>query len=404
MTGNAIFALSDVFSEDDENQTIFEYRVNLNLISSFTGRDLLLLSLFAGDNRALDFNRSGSDFLISPSFNLPGVEIPIPRTSRTITISSAEGTLSSQFAANTNNSLQILTMGYSFPVNKNLNIAVLSSLAPFQIYAPTLNPFLDDRDSGTGAISVFGEYNPLYTLIGGGTGAIFNYTIGTDLKLTGGYLADGLLAANPEPGAGLFNGGYGALGQITWKATKTFSIAGVYMNDYSPPGRFGFNYNALAVTGTAVANTLAGQDLPTISRLGLDQAPAITNGYGVQFNWQPSSKFSFSGWFTGFDTRLIGEGDGNLLTYALTFAFPDFGKQGNLLGLVVGAEPYLIDFDGGNPQPFKLDIPWHIETFYRHQLNNNISVTPGVIWLLSPNQDNNNPDVIIGTMRMTFQF
>ncbi len=49
--------------------------------------------------------------------------------------------------------------------------------------------------------------------------------------------------------------------------------------------------------------------------------------------------------------RLIGKGDGQILTYALTFAFPDVGKEGNLLGLVIGPEPYLTSFDGGNPQP-----------------------------------------------------
>ncbi|GFE71678.1 iron uptake porin [Chroococcus sp. FPU101] len=398
--GNAIFAIADVFSEDDSNQTVFQYRANLNFISSFTGRDVLSISMFAGN--APIARRDGLD--VSTTFNLPGIEVPIPGTNRSIEFSSPEGTLSSQFAANTNNSLQILTIGYSFPVGDSLNIAVLSALAPFQLYTPPLNPYLNDNDSGRGAISVFGEYNPLYTLVGGGTGAILNYKIGNNLQLTAGYLADGLLVGNPSQGNGLFNGGYGALGQLTWNITNNFAIAGVYINDYAPAGRFGFNYNALGVTGTAVANTLAGQDILGAERLGFEQSPVITNGYGFQFNWQPSSRFSLSGWFSTFYPRLIGKGDGNILTYALTFAFPDLGKEGNLLGLVVGAEPYLTDFDGGNPIDFKVDVPWHLEAFYRYQITNSISVTPGLIWLLAPNQDNNNPDAVIGTIRTTFQF
>jgi hypothetical protein len=404
LKGNAILAVADVFSEDDPNQTVFQYRANLNLITSFTGRDLLLMSMFAGNAPLI--NRDGLD--ISTVFDLPGVEVPVPGTSRTLEVSSVEGTLSSQFGANTDNGLLLAVVGYSFPVGDALNIAVLSAIAPFQLYAPPLNPYLNDNDSGTGAISVFGEYNPLYTLVGGGTGVIFNYKIGNSLQLTAGYLADGLFAGNPDEGAGLFNGGYGVLGQLTWKVTDNFSLATVYLNDYAPAGRFGFNYNALGVTGTAVANTLAGQDILVGGRggqaLGIDSSPVITNGYGVQFNWQPSSTFSLSGWFSTFYPRLIGEGDGNILTYALTFAFPDLGKKGNLLGMVVGAEPYLTDFDGGNPVAFKVDVPWHIEAFYRYQLTANISITPGVIWLLAPNQDNNNPDVVIGTIRTTFQF
>ena len=102
--------------------------------------------------------------------------------------------------------------------------------------------------------------------------------------------------------------------------------------------------------------------------------------------------------------RLIGQGDGEVLSYALTFAFPDLGKEGNLLGLVVGAEPYLTSFDGGDPQPFDVDLPLHIEAFYRYQLNNYISITPGFIWLTAPNQDNDNDDDVIMTVRTTFQF
>ncbi|QYO64707.1 carbohydrate porin [Leptolyngbya sp. 7M] len=129
----------------------------------------------------------------------------------------------------------------------------------------------------------------------------------------------------------------------------------------------------------------------------------ITNGYGVQFNWQPSARFSISGWFSTFYPRLIGEGDGNILTYALTFALPDLGQRGNLLGLVVGAEPYLTEM-GGDPQDFAVDVPLHIEAFYRHRLNDNIFITPGVIWLTAPNQSNDNPDAIIATLRTTFLF
>ncbi len=397
--GNAIFAVANAFGGDANNQTVLQYRANLSLITSFTGKDLLLLAMYAGNVPLAQFDGQQISTAAS-SFDLPGVVFDTPGISRTIKASTAEGTLSSQFGANTNNKLQILAMGYSFPVGDALNIAVASSLTTFQLYAPTLNPYLDDFDSGTGAISIFGEYNPLYALSGGGTGAILNYKIVDNLKLTAGYLADGLFANNPSEGDGLFNGGYGVLGQLTWNVSDNFAIAGLYTNEYAPPGRFGFNYNGLGVTGTAVANTLAGQDV----LFGSDRSPVITNGYGVQFNWQPSPQFSLSGWFSTFYSRLIGEGDGSILTYALTFAFPDLGKEGNLLGLVVGAEPYLTAFNGGNPQDFEVDVPWHIEAFYRYRLTDNIYITPGVIWLLAPNQDSNNPDAFIATLRTTFQF
>nr|RNJ67348.1 MAG: porin [Leptolyngbya sp. IPPAS B-1204] len=407
LSGNAIFAVADVFGEDDSNQTVFQHRENISLTTSFTGRDLLLISLFAGNAPVGNLN---ADPPYTGTFDLPGIEISgtVGGVNRTITGTTAEGTLSSTFGATTGDTLQALTLAYSFPVGERLNIAIAQALSPFQLYAPTLNPYLSDFESGTGAISIFGENNPIYALSGGGTGVILNYALADSLTLTAGYLADGLAVGNPAPGNGLFNGGYGVLGQLTWRVTDNFSIAGVYTNDYAPSGRFGFNYNGVGVTGTAVANTLAGQDLLGTriaeQRIGaIDQSPVITNGYGVQFNWQPSSRFSISGWFSTFYPRLIGEGDGNILTYALTFAFPDLGQRGNLLGLVVGAEPYLTEI-GGNPQEFDVDVPLHIEAFYRHRLNDNIFITPGIIWLTAPNQSNDNPDAVIATLRTTFLF
>jgi carbohydrate-selective porin OprB len=74
------------------------------------------------------------------------------------------------------------------------------------------------------------------------------------------------------------------------------------------------------------------------------------------------------------------------------------------LGLVAGAEPYLTRFRGGDPDDFEVDIPFHVEAFYRHEINDNISITPGVIWLTAPNQNSDNPDNFIATLRTTFKF
>ncbi len=390
LRGNAIFAVSDVFGEGDRNQTVFQHREKLSLLTSFRGSDLLSLSLYAGNSSRGNLDAATP---YTGAFDLAGDDTGL------VKVSTSEGTLSSSFAGSTGDAIQALTLSYSFPVGRSADIVLAHSLTPFQLYAPTLNPYLSDSENGTGAISVFGEQNPIYTLADGGTGIVANFRFFDDLvQLTAGYLADGLAVGDPSSGSGLFNGGYGALGQITVNVTSDFSIAGVYMNQYSPAGQFGFNYNGLGVTGTAVANRLAGQQISAI-----DSSPVITNAYGAQFNWQPSSRFSISGWFSTFYSRLIGQGDGNILTYALTFAFPDLGRQGDLLGLVVGAEPYLTRM-GGDPQDFDVDVPLHIEAFYRYRINDNIFITPGVIWLTAPNQSNNNPDSVIATLRTTFMF
>ena len=50
------------------------------------------------------------------------------------------------------------------------------------------------------------------------------------------------------------------------------------------------------------------------------------------------------------------------------------------------------------------DVGLHLEGFYRYRLSDHINITPGVIWLTAPNHDNDNQDVIIGTIRTTFTF
>ena len=392
LLGSVVFSTSDVYGTDNrKNNAILDYRTNLNFITSFTGKDLLISSFYAG-NTPLDI-----------SFNLATTDVPTP-SGITLPLPTAEGTLSSQFAGNTNNQLKLLSFQYTFPVNEKLRLNFAGSLTAFHPLVPTLNPYIDDLDGGKGSISEFGQRNPIYAASGGGTGLMLNYKFTESLKLSAGYLADGLTAGNPRQGNGLFNGGYGALGQLTWDVTEGFSIAGVYVNEYAPPGRFGFNYNGLGVSGTAVANSLAGQDIPFGGLFGVEQFPTISNAYGVNFSWKTSPEFTVNGWFTTTNARLIGRGDGNILTYALTLAFPDLGKEGNLLGFVVGAQPYLTYFEGGNPQPFEVDIPYHVEAFYRYGVNDNIYITPGFIWLLAPNQDNDNATDFIGTIRTTFTF
>ncbi len=387
LSGNVIFSLADLFGADgSENQTVFQNRVSLNLNTSFTGHDLLLLSMLAGN---------------APPFPLGGFRLPTT-TAGGEPVTSPEGALDATFGANTNNSLLLLGGAYAFPVGKKMQAFILAANSVPFVFMPTLNP-LDSHVTGVGAISLFGQHNAIYSLGAAGAGAGINYHLSPQFLLSGFYVADGLRANDPSAGSGLFNGGYSVLGQLTWMPSPKFSLAATYNNTYFSSGRFGFNYNGLPIAGTAVANTLAGQ-----TRLApgpsFNPPPVITNSYGAQASYQVSPGFVISGWFGASYARLIGEGDGTILNYALTFAFPDLGKKGNMLGFVVGAEPYLTKFEGGNPQSFKTDIPWHLEGFYRYQMTDNISITPGFIVLTAPNQNASNGVDVIGTIRTTFTF
>lgn len=77
--------------------------------------------------------------------------------------------------------------------------------------------------------------------------------------------------------------------------------------------------------------------------------------------------------------------------------------------LIVGREPYVSDssfnIDGEDFDIFEdNDLSLHIEGFYQYKLTDNISITPGVVWITAPDSNDDNDDLVIGTIRTTFTF
>ncbi len=154
----------------------------------------------------------------------------------------------------------------------------------------------------------------------------------------------------------------------------------------------------------------------TEDRLGLgSEVPVVSNSYGLEFSWWLSRRFVLGGW-TGYTTTRtlstldgrIDRGDLSIWNWAVTLGFPDLLLPGNLGGIIVGMEPKVTgsSVDLG---PFGLgdrdrDSSIHVEGFYQLRVNDNLAITPGFIWLTAPDQDSQNGDIFIGTLRTTFSF
>lgn len=398
LTGEAIFALSDdfggnvgLFGRDerrvgsDNNEAVFQQRVRLNLNTSFTGRDLLLTRLQVGNGR---------------NFNLGAT---------------SEGTQTWNVVGRTDNVVALDTLLYKFPVGQRLNVSLIANAGVWDDIMPTVNPYFEDFDGGNGSLSAFGQRNPIYRL-GGGAGIGFDYAFGGRGLLGGvfgptslsfGYLASS--AASPARGAGLLNGDYAAMGQLTFTPGRNLQVAFNYNHGYFNRGNFGFDNglgngidNLGGFTGTGVANSLNGL---SEGFEGFGARKVVTNSYGAQASLRLNPRFILGGWAGLTNARILGIGDAKIWNYAVTLALPDLGKEGNLLGLVVGREPYLDKLEASRSlRSFRNDDSYHVEGFYKFQLSDNISVTPGVIWVTNPNQDDRNDDIIIGTLRTTFTF
>ena len=382
LKGEAIFAFTDTFGNETgkANRAVFQDRVRLGLETSFTGRDILTTRLAAGNATGFDL-RDTANTPISGSKNAvtnPG--------------SNGMGRQTVEVGSTNNNSVKIDKLTYEAPIGP-ARVYLAASGGQHSDYAAVNNPyFFDKTDGGKGALSTFASESPIYR-IGGGSGIALNVPFGkagdSFLKpssLTLGYLASN--ANDPSPSNGLFDGNYAALGQLNFNVGNRLALAATYVHGYQKANSslFDSGLGGSAVVGTSQANT------PTVV------GPSSSNSYGISAAIKPSQKLSLSGFVSYHD--VIPEGPGvsrEAWSYGAGLALPDFGKKGNVLGIFGGAQPYSLST--GVSQ-----TPYQVEGFYKYQVSDNISVTPGVIWLTSAGQAANSNDAFIGTLRTTFSF
>jgi hypothetical protein len=374
LDGEVIFAASDVIGEGGSSVPHFGHRTRLNFETSFTGRDLLRTRLQTGNLNAFSLNST-----------------PAP-----------EGDLffaADAYGESSENAIEVDALLYSFPLGERLEVTVVANAGASDDFASTVNPFLDG-DGAYGALSRFATRHPIYYLINGaGVGA--RYALSDSLELNLGYMAAD--ASSPNPGAGFFNGAYGAMAQLLIKPSERFNVGLTYLHSYNNETGTGSNRSNLR---TVLAND-AGLDLPISS-----------NAFGLEASWQVSPKFIVGGWVGYINQTVlstlggqIDRGDMDIWNASLSLAFPDLGSPGSIGAIIVGVEPMVRDSSvtaavPGLPDVFgeDKDTSLHIEALYQYAIGDNIFITPGVVWLTAPDHNDDNEDVVIGTIRTTFSF
>ena len=353
LQGQVVTVVSDVLLNKQVNgadipgkNTTLGSRARIELVSSFTGKDTLFTRIQANN------------------INSPG-------------INTTEGNLF--FAGTTGNTTAAIdALFYAFPLSKNTQIKLIANAGAADDVTNTVNLF--DGDGAFGAVSTFGTRNPIYGQLGD-KGIAVNHQLGKKLALSLGYLSG--TANNPTSGNGLFDGSYGALAQLTVKPSDRISLGLTYINSYKQPLLTGSNNATSTFNGEAFSS----------------------NSYGVQASLGLSKKFVLGGWAGYTNSKVLTgtKGDVDTFNYAVTLGFPDLGKKGNLAGVIVGMEPKVTSssFAGVTKDP---NTSYHIEGFYQYKLNDNITLTPAVIWLTAPDHNDTNDNIVIGALRTTFSF
>jgi Carbohydrate-selective porin, OprB family len=259
---------------------------------------------------------------------------------------------------------------YEMPIGENTQLVVAANAAGADDFTDSINPYFDG-DGGSGSISRFGNRPSIYYLVSG-AGAGIRHKFSPTVEGSLGYLSSN--ASNPAVGSGLGGGSYGAIAQITLNPNENTKLGLTYVNSRdTTPG-----------TGSANAN------------------PSGSNSmFGVQGSFKVNPKLALGGW-VGYNRNSDVAGDKDILNWAVTAAFPDLGGSGNLGGLLIGQEPRVTGATGTALADTGSSL--HLEGFYQVKLNDNFSITPGLIYLTAPDHNSSNGGALIGTIRTTFSF
>jgi len=376
--GQAIFSVQgtnstevDLFPRDGvpertgETNLTFANSVQLTLATSFTGRDLLLTGLSAG-------NLGSTASLVSTNMGRLG------------------------FESNTDNNLAVSDLSYRFPLSNNLGIVVgTAGVNPVNTFRG-ISPL---EGSGDGAISLFGQRNPILS-IGNGTGGIgFDWQISDRISFQGVYSAEiSSFSGNINQG-GLFGGRWTAGAQLSLAPTNSIDVGVHYLYSHSPDG----------LLGTGIG------DSQLISPFA-DPTAFDTQAIGATVAWRINPNLQLGGW-GGFSSSQAVNLSGSVETtnWLVFAALPNLMRRGNLGGVLVGQPPKITsstlpegfnfpNFSDGGTAGDRSDTSIHVELFYRAQLNDNIALTPGLFVIFNPDHNAANEPLVVGALRATFRF
>lgn len=394
----------------DDAQVVFNNRVRLNLVTSFTGRDALITGLQA-NNFGGGFGQSGSIpgtlGLGDPVFGT-GSNASLgyaPQFGRTV-----PDTLSNSAA----NSVQLYKLLYLFPVSQNFSLFVAPRAETSDAF-PAVSPFASDSQ---GAISRFAGYNAAYRVSGGTSGVglatvfgfVWNISDAIDWRAFYGSTqasvpVNGGLTGGAPLGAGLFNGSNVIATQLTLRPSDTFNIGLNYASSYHQ-----INILATGLTSADIGSVIFSPSSSQLAAVGGNRTLAVLNE-GIRMNslggtatWQfsPQVAVTASGAYI-FSDLVDVNASTNFVSWLVGLHFQDLLAEGNTAGLIFG-QPLNRDTAGGGAiNPENAD-PYQVEGYLTVRLSDNITLTPGAFVIFNPEGYSGNDTTVVGALRTTFTF
>lgn len=274
------------------------------------------------------------------------------------------------FDGDTSGLVEVADLWYRFPIGKSTELNITAIGGSLRDNVPVVNPLF--YGSSRGSISVFGSEDPI---IRSRSGAAIG--ISADLSDTLNVSAAALAARAGSNRFGVFGSRNSAIAQLTYVPSKTFRGA-IALTHSKNDGVLGDEFESSdLVTGNAISGEIFYQ---VNKRFALGLRGGLIEAVALDLPGQPRKLIS---------------------SYAATIGFPDLFGKGNLLGFVLGRPP-AVTYDSVDSQPDVASA--HLEVFYRYMLTDNLSITPGMMFVRAPDDFGGSIDYLIGAVRMTFRF
>jgi hypothetical protein len=369
-TGNPIQRRVNTKSEITASHLVW-----LTLISSFTGKDALFMTLATGNG-----NPGINNFMSAGQTYKSGIPFGV------------------QIATPVANELIVRELRYGFPVGDSLSVFVGPRINWFSFFDE--NVFAPYNFAGVTSVNALNS--PLLGNTARGAGAVVEWFINKQFELHTGYLAENNeflsgVRTGADPSKGFFGRPNVFSTELVYKPSAKANIRFLYSHNNFPDNGYG-QLNVSAPIAGVLDDGYGG-------KLG----GGSSHTFGINFDWLVNPHFGLFGRYFYASTQLqVKNGPDqtvNVQNFQAGLAFPDLGKQGAL-----GTLSFVIPMDIVSGKKFFVSgagngaTQYEIEANYFLPLTDHIAIAPSLYVIQNLNNFSNNPTVFVGSFRMQFSF
>jgi hypothetical protein len=350
----------------------------LTLNTSFTGKDLLVTQLAAGNSIS-----PANQFASAGFFNAFGTPF----------FDQSAGTV------NGRSDFVIHDLFYSFPVSDSIKVTVGPRINWYRHF--DFNRFNFIFNSGASFDTSNGTQA---NAIDRGSGAVVEWNINKQWRFAIGYLGENteflpsnLFNSSSNPSQGLFGGTNTSTAELSFSPNSKINL------------RLLYTYTRMqAIFGQVGGAT--GEPIPYgylddgLTGGGLDHATASM--FGVNFDWMITKGVGLFGRYSFATTRLQPVNDTvKTQAFQIGLGFPDLGKKG-----AMGTLTFLMPMDITKGRRYFVagagdgGTMYELEASYFYPLKDGIALVPTVYAIFNANNFDSNPTIFVGSLRAQFSF